>query len=110
MILYTYTYGIGILFNNPNEMAHNVEKVTVAMKKAQSLTDKVMKMLEENRYCIDIVQQNLAIIGLLRSANLSLLEGHINHCVKDAAKGKDPKRLEEIMKELLVVINTAQKK
>jgi len=91
-------------------MAHNVDKVTIAMKKAQSLTNKVMKMLEDNRYCIDIVQQNLATIGLLRSANLALLEGHVNHCVTDAAKEKDPKKLEEMMQELLVVINTAQKK
>lgn len=91
-------------------MAHNVNKVSVAMKKARSLTDKVMQMLENNQYCIDVVQQNLAIIGLLRSANLALLEGHVNHCVSDAAKAKDPKQLEEMMKELLVVINTAQKK
>jgi CsoR family transcriptional regulator, copper-sensing transcriptional repressor len=91
-------------------MAHNTSKVTVAMKKARSLTDKVMKMLENDRYCIDVVQQNLAIIGLLRSANLALLEGHVNHCIKDAAKEKNQKRLDEMMQELLVVINTAQKK
>lgn len=91
-------------------MAHNVDKVTIAMKKSRSLMDKVMKMLEEDKYCIDVIQQNLAVIGLLRSANKSLLEGHINHCVKNAAKEKNTKKLDSMMEELLLVMNTAQKK
>ncbi len=91
-------------------MAHNTQKVSIAMKKARSLADKVVEMLENDKYCIDIVQQNLAIIGLLRSANLALLEGHINHCVKNAAKEKNQNRLTKMIQELLVVINTAQKK
>ncbi|MFA6918074.1 MAG: metal-sensing transcriptional repressor [Candidatus Gracilibacteria bacterium] len=91
-------------------MAHNTDKVMIAMRKSRSVMDKVLKMLEQDQYCIDVIQQNLAIIGLLRSANLSLLEGHINHCVKDAAKQKDAKRLDEMMSELLKVIQIAQSK
>lgn len=91
-------------------MAHNIDKVSIGMKKAHSSMAKVMKMLDENKYCIDVIQQNLAIIGLLRSANMSLLEGHIGHCVKNAAKEKNSKKLDEMMKELLLVMNTAQKK
>ena len=91
-------------------MAHNVDKVTIAMKKARSQTDQVLNMLEQNRYCIDIIQQNLAIIGLLKSANQSLLEGHLNHCVLDATKAKNKKRLDEMMQELQKVIKIAQTK
>ena len=91
-------------------MAHNINKVSIGMKKARTSMDKVMKMLDENKYCIDIIQQNLAIIGLLRAANSSLLEGHISHCVKNAAKEKNSKKLDEMMKELMVVMNMAQKK
>lgn len=91
-------------------MAHNTKKVMIAMKKACSSLEKVAKMLEENKYCIDIIQQNLAVIGLLRSANQSLLEGHINNCVKDAAQLKNKKRLDEMMAELLKVIKIAQTK
>lgn len=91
-------------------MAHNTQKVMIAMKKARSLTDKVMKMLDEDKYCIDVVQQNLAIIGLLRSANLALLEGHVNNCVRNAAQANDTEKLDNMMSELLKVINTAQKK
>jgi len=91
-------------------MAHNTNNVMIAMKKSKSLTEKVVKMLEEDKYCIDVIQQNLAIIGLLRSANLALLEGHINHCIKDALNQKDQKRLDEMMVELLKVIKIAQTK
>jgi len=91
-------------------MAHNIDKASIAMKKARSSMDKVMKMLEDDKYCIDVIQQNLAIIGLLRSVNTTLLEGHVQHCVKNAAMEKDSKRLDKMMEELLLVINIAQKK
>ncbi len=79
------------------------------MKKAKTSLEKVMKMIEEDKYCIDVIQQNLAIIGLLRSANSTLLEGHVNCCIKDAAK-KGGKELNEKMEELMKVIKIAQTK
>jgi len=82
----------------------------ITLKKANSLTAKVIKMLEEDKYCIDIIQQNLAIIGLLKSANLKLLEGHLGCCVKNAVQEKDQIKLDEMMTELLKVVQTAQNK
>lgn len=81
----------------------------VAMKKAKTSLDKVMKMIEEDKYCIDIIQQNLAVVGLLRSANMALLEGHVDCCVRDAAK-KGGKALDEKMEELIRVLKIAQTK
>jgi CsoR family transcriptional regulator, copper-sensing transcriptional repressor len=91
-------------------MAHNTEKTIVAVKKAKSLLEKIIKMLDEGKYCIDVIQQNLAVIGLIKSANLSLLEGHVNHCIKDACKQGKGKKLDEMMDELLTVVKTAQNK
>jgi len=91
-------------------MAHNKDKVTIALKKANTLLSKVQNMIEEDKYCIDVIQQNLAIIGLLKSANLSLLEGHMDHCVKNAVKEKNSKRLNEMMDELMTIMKTAQNK
>ena len=90
-------------------MAHNTKKVLIAMKKAKTSLKKVIKMIDEDKYCIDVIQQNLAVIGLLRSANMSLLEGHIDCCVKDAAK-KGGKQLDDKMKELIQVVKIAQTK
>ena len=91
-------------------MAHGVDKVSIAMKKARTSMEKVMKMLEDDMYCIDIIQQNLAIMGLLRSTNTTLLQGHIEHCVTNAAKENDSERLDQMMQELLMIMNIAQKK
>lgn len=90
-------------------MAHNTDKVMIAMKKAKSSLEKVFKMIEDDTYCIDVIQQNLAVIGLIRSANQKLLEGHVNCCVRDAAK-KGGKELNDKMEELIKVIKIAQTK
>lgn len=81
----------------------------IAMKKAKTSLEKVIKMIEEDRYCIDVIQQNLAVIGLLRAANTALLEGHVNCCVKDAAK-KGGRALDDKMAELVRVLKIAQTK
>jgi CsoR family transcriptional regulator, copper-sensing transcriptional repressor len=90
-------------------MTQNREKLMIALKKAKTSLDKVFKMVGEGRYCIDVIQQNLAVIGLLRSANMELLAGHINTCVKAAAK-KGGKELDEKMVELIKVLKIAQTK
>ncbi len=91
-------------------MAHNSPKVTIALKKAGSLLDKVVTMVEEDKYCISIIQQNLAVIGLLRSVNELLLEGHLHHCFANAMKSRDEKLQLTMIEELLKVMKTAQKK
>jgi len=90
-------------------MNRSNEKLVIAMKKAKTSLEKVMKMIEGGHYCIDIIQQNLAVIGLLRSANMELLSGHINTCVKNAAK-KGGKELDDKMVELIKVLKIAQTK
>ncbi len=91
-------------------MAHNVNKVMIAMKKAKTSLEKVMKMIDEDKYCIDVIQQSLAVIGLLKSANMTLLEGHVDHCVKNACKSGRKKDIEEKMTELIRVLKIAQSK
>jgi len=91
-------------------MAHNKEKVMIAMKKAKTSLDKVIRMIEDDKYCIDVIQQSLAVIGLLKSANISILEGHVNNCIKNACKKKNEKEIGEKMAELIRVIKIAQTK
>lgn len=38
------------------------EKTLISLKKARTLLDKIISMLENDKYCIDIIQQNLAVI------------------------------------------------
>jgi DNA-binding FrmR family transcriptional regulator len=79
------------------------QKTSICFKKAHSLLGKVMEMNEGGVYCIDIMQQNLAIIGLLKSAHQMLMEGHLNSCFKNAMATKNEKRKAEMIKEILAV-------
>jgi CsoR family transcriptional regulator, copper-sensing transcriptional repressor len=79
------------------------KKALINFKKAQSLMLKVIKMTETNEYCINIMQQNLAIVGLLRSAHEMLMENHLNTCFKTAMQSKSEKRKQEMTKEILRV-------
>ena len=66
---------------------------------------KIMEMVKNNEYCIDIMQQNLAAIGLLKSAHQMLMENHLNTCFKKALGQKNEKRKKEMIKEILKVAN-----
>ena len=91
-------------------MKKNTQKILISMKKSRTLMDKVITMVEEDEYCIDIIQQNLAIIWLLKSSNLNLLEWHLGCCFVDAAKANDGERMNEMIQEILIIVKTAQNK
>jgi DNA-binding FrmR family transcriptional regulator len=54
-------------------------------------------MVEEDRYCIDVVTQVTAIQAALDKVALELLSDHASHCVIGAAKADRPERTEELM-------------
>jgi len=82
---------------------NNKEKALIGFKKAHSLLAKIIDMTEQNVYCIDIMQQNLAAIGLLRSAHEMLMENHLNTCFKKAMATKNDKKKQEMTEEILKV-------
>jgi CsoR family transcriptional regulator, copper-sensing transcriptional repressor len=79
------------------------KEIIIALKKAQSHLGNVIKMVEEKEYCIDILQQNLAVIGLLRSANNKLFKRHLNSCFINVMKGTNEKRKKEMIEEILKI-------
>lgn len=84
-------------------------KALIGLKKANSLLSKIIVMTEEGKYCMDIMQQNLAVIGLLRSAHESLMENHLNSCFKTAVVSKNEKRKKQMTEEILKVTNLFNK-
>lgn len=84
-------------------MENKKKKILINFKKAQSHIQKIIEMLKDDKYCIDIMQQNLAVIGLLRSAHESLMENHLNTCFKQAMVSKNKKKKQEMTKEILRV-------
>lgn len=85
------------------------EKTLIGFKKAKSLLAKIIAMVERDQYCISIMQQNLAVIGLLRSAHQLLLDGHLNSCFKSAMETTSPGKKKEMIEEILAVTRMASK-
>jgi CsoR family transcriptional regulator, copper-sensing transcriptional repressor len=85
------------------------EKAVVNFKKAQTHIAKIIQMIEKDEYCVDIMQQNLAVMGLLKSAQQQIMEGHLNSCFKDAMKTNDEQKQQKMIKEILTVSNWANR-
>lgn len=79
------------------------KEIIVALKKAQSHLGNVISMVENSKYCVDIMQQNLAVIGLLKSANDRIFRRHLNSCFINVMKGTNEKRKQEMIDEILQV-------
>lgn len=78
-------------------------------KKSKSLLEKIIKMINDDEYCIDIMQQNLAVIGMLKSAHQILMENHLQHCFYSALESKQNKRKLEMIEEILKVTKLSNK-
>ena len=81
----------------------NKVSAQINFKKAQSLIKKIIEMLEKDEYCIDIMQQNLAVIGMLKSAHQTLLEGHLKTCFKSAMETNNDAKKNRMIAEILKV-------
>lgn len=90
-------------------MTNQKKKTLINFKKAQSLLGKMIKMIENDQYCIDIMQQNLAAIGLLKSAHRQLMENHLNTCFKSAMQSKNKTKQQKMIKEILQVTKLSNK-
>ncbi len=90
-------------------MTKGKEKALLGFKKASSHLKKIIQMIESDRYCIDVMQQNLAVIGLLKSAHQQLMEGHLSSCFASAISSNDPQQKQKMTEEILKVSRMANK-
>ncbi|MFH1534186.1 MAG: metal-sensitive transcriptional regulator [Nitrospirota bacterium] len=74
-------------------------------KKAVGMLNKVIKMVEEGSYCMDTLQQSLAVNGIIKSANKTILEHHLNSCFKKGMQTKSTKAQQQLIDEVLRVVN-----
>jgi DNA-binding FrmR family transcriptional regulator len=64
----------------------------------------IERMVEDERYCIDILTQIGAVSTALESLAFRLLDDHVNHCVADALASGEPGAAEEKSRELLQAV------
>ena len=67
------------------------------LKRIEGQVRGVEKMVDEDRYCIDVLTQISAIQAALDKVALGLLDDHARHCVIDGPDGKQEERTEELM-------------
>lgn len=63
----------------------------------------VKKMIEEGRYCPDILAQTRAITSALRALEAGILERHVEHCVHQVLHTADKKKVESTTRELIEI-------
>jgi DNA-binding FrmR family transcriptional regulator len=80
-------------------------KILTAIRKARTSLEKIETMVTEERDCFPVIQQVLAAIGLLKSANLLMLDRHIERHLDGLGKKGDVLR-----SELVRIVKTAQSK
>lgn len=78
-------------------------KALINFKKTKGLMEKIIQMVKTDEYCINIMQQNLSAIGLLRSAHEMLMEGHLASCFKMAFATKNSTKQKQMTDEILKV-------
>jgi DNA-binding FrmR family transcriptional regulator len=66
--------------------SHDGKKALDLLKTARGQMDAILRMVEEDRYCIDVSKQVHATVALLKKANIVILKQHMNTCVKDAIR------------------------
>ena len=82
------------------------EVLTNRMKRIEGQAKGIMRMIEEDRYCIDIVQQLTAISSAADEVALIILQNHIEGCVTDAIRER---RGEEYIEELMATVRRGMK-
>ena len=80
-----------------------------SLKKIEGQVRGIIKMIEGERYCIDILHQFRAVFAALGKVEGNVLEAHVEHCVKSAILNDDKSKM--LLEELKTVIkNTGRKK
>jgi len=83
----------------PAERGYSADKEAVLkrLRRIEGQVRGVQKMVEEDRYCIDVVTQITAIDAALDKVALELLSEHTQHCVIGGDAAKQEERTEELM-------------
>lgn len=77
------------------------QKILHRLQIARGHLEKVLKMVQDGDYCIDIVHQSMAVQSALKKVDEVILEDHLKTCVSDSIKKGDS---DEAIKELMEVL------
>ena len=90
-------------------MKEKNKKISTSIKKSITLLQKIDKMIQDEKYCIDIIQQVLAVCWLLKWVKSHLLEDHLHCCFLKAIESNDEKRRNNMVEEIIKITKIAEK-
>ena len=74
------------------------DQIRQLLKTARGQIDGILKMVEEDRYCLDVSNQLMATQSILKKANRTVLRAHLDGCVRQAIESGDPSaKLDEMI-------------
>lgn len=88
------------LHDHPSKPRTKDEKQAIVnrLKRIEGQVRGIQKMVEDDRYCMDILVQISAIQSALKQVGFTVTERHIKHCVSDAMKtGEGNEAIDELM-------------
>jgi len=83
----------------------NKQKVIRLLKTARGQIDGLLKMVEDDRYCVDISNQIAATQAILKSANREILHAHIQGCVREAFENGDQQQKDAKIEEIIAIFD-----
>jgi len=81
----------------------------VALRRIEGQVRGVQRMVENRKYCIDILNQIYAVKGALARVEEKILEKHFQHCVTEAVKGSSKKEKQKKLNEILNLIHQTRR-
>jgi len=87
-------------------MKADKSNISKLLKTAKGQIEGILRMIEEDRYCIDISNQIMATQAVLKKANLEVLSAHCKSCVADAST---PAQKEEKVDEIIALLSKLAK-
>lgn len=85
-------------------MNDDKKKAMQVLKTCRGQIDGIIKMLEEERYCIDVSNQIIAAQGLLKKANKHVLTQHMHHCVREGLVNENEKEKDAKVEEIISIL------
>jgi DNA-binding FrmR family transcriptional regulator len=79
------------------------------LKKIEGQVRGIQRMIEEKRYCVDILNQMHSVISALARVEDKILEKHFEHCVTDAIQGRSAALRKQKLTEIVELINRFRK-
>ena len=80
------------------------QKIETRLRRIEGQVRGIQKMVEEDRYCIDVLTQIAAVNTALESLAFKVLDDHVNLCVTDALASGNPKEAAAKSKELMEAV------